>query len=53
LGERNWRDAARNGDSWQKLLRRPWLRKGCCANDDDDDDVSAPPRALEGGHVEL
>jgi hypothetical protein len=34
LGERNWRNAARNRDSWQK----PWLRMGCCANDDDDDD---------------
>jgi hypothetical protein len=36
LGERNWRNAARNRDSRQKLKRRPWLRLGCCADDDDD-----------------
>jgi hypothetical protein len=28
LGERNWRNAARNRDSWQKLLKRPWLKRG-------------------------
>ena len=38
LGERNWRNAAKNRDSWQKLLRRSWPKTGCCANDDDDDD---------------
>jgi len=32
LGERNWRNAARNRDSWQKPLKR-----GCCANNDDYD----------------
>jgi hypothetical protein len=44
LGERNWRNAARNRDSWQKFQkkkRRPWLRMGCCADDDDDDDDDA------------
>jgi hypothetical protein len=39
LEERNWRNAARNRDSWQKLQKKAlWLRMGCCANDDDDDD---------------
>ena len=39
LGERNWRNAARNRDSWQKLLKKALGSKGgCCANDDDDDD---------------
>jgi hypothetical protein len=28
LGERNWRNAARNGDSWQKLLRKALAQKG-------------------------
>jgi len=22
----------------RSFLRRPWLKRGCCANDDDDDD---------------
>jgi len=38
LGERNWRNAARNRDSWQKLLKKAWPKRDCCANDDDDDD---------------
>jgi len=40
LGERNWRNAARNRDSWQTLLKKTLAQKGllCCANDDDDDD---------------
>ena len=38
LRERNWRNVARNRDSWQKLLKKPWLKRVCCANDDDDDD---------------
>jgi len=38
LGERNWRNAARNRDSWQKLLKKALAQKGCCADDDDDDD---------------
>jgi hypothetical protein len=28
LGERNWRIAARNRDSWQKLLRKTLAQKG-------------------------
>jgi hypothetical protein len=28
LGERNWRNAARNRDSWQKLLRKALTQKG-------------------------
>ena len=28
LGERNWRNAARNRDSWQKLLERALVQKG-------------------------
>jgi hypothetical protein len=28
LGERNWRNAARNRDSWQKLLRKALAQKG-------------------------
>jgi hypothetical protein len=28
LGERNWRNAARNKDSWQKLLRKALAQKG-------------------------
>jgi len=28
LGERNWRNAARNMDSWQKLLKRAFAQKG-------------------------
>jgi hypothetical protein len=28
LGERNWRNVARNGDSWQKLLRKALAQKG-------------------------
>jgi hypothetical protein len=27
LGERNWRNAARNRDSWQKLLRKALAQK--------------------------
>jgi hypothetical protein len=28
LGERNWRNAKRNRDSWQKLLRKALAQKG-------------------------
>jgi len=28
LGERNWRNAARNRDSWQKLLKTALAEKG-------------------------
>jgi hypothetical protein len=28
LGENNWRNAARNRDSWQKLLRKALAQKG-------------------------
>ena len=28
LGEGNWRDAARNRDSWQKLLKKDLAQKG-------------------------
>jgi len=28
LGERNWRNAARNRDSWQKLLKKALAQKG-------------------------
>jgi len=28
LGERNWRNAARNRDSWQKLLKKVLAQKG-------------------------
>ena len=28
LGEINWRNAARNGDSWQKLLKKALAQKG-------------------------
>jgi len=28
LGERNWRNAARNRDSWQKLLKKTLVLKG-------------------------
>jgi hypothetical protein len=28
LGERNWKNAARNRDSWQKLLRKTLAQKG-------------------------
>ena len=28
LGERNWRNGARNRDSWQKLLKRALVQKG-------------------------
>jgi hypothetical protein len=28
VGERNWRNAARNRDSWQKLLRKALAQKG-------------------------
>jgi len=28
LGERNWRNAARNRDSWQKLLKETLVQKG-------------------------
>ena len=38
LGERNWRNAAKNRDSCQKLLKKALVQNGCCANDDDDDD---------------
>jgi len=38
LGERNWRNAARNRDSWQKVLKEPLVQKGLLCNDDDHDD---------------
>ena len=28
LGERNWRNVARNRDSWQKLLKKALAQKG-------------------------
>jgi hypothetical protein len=28
LGERNWRNGARNRDSWQKLLKKALAQKG-------------------------
>jgi len=28
LGEKNWRNAARNGDSWQKLLKKALAQNG-------------------------
>jgi len=28
LGDRNWRNAARNRDSWQKLLKKALAQKG-------------------------
>jgi hypothetical protein len=28
MGERNWRNAARNRDSWQKLLKKALAQKG-------------------------
>ena len=28
LGERNWRNASRNRDSWQKLLKKTLAQKG-------------------------
>jgi hypothetical protein len=28
LGERNWRNAARNRDSWQKLQKKAWAQNG-------------------------
>jgi len=28
LGERNWKNAARNRDSWQKLLKKALAQKG-------------------------
>jgi hypothetical protein len=28
LGERNWRNAAKNRDSWQKLLKEALVQKG-------------------------
>jgi len=35
-GERNWRNIARNRDSWQKVLKQTLARKGgCCADGDD------------------
>jgi len=36
LGERNGRNAARNRDSWQKLLKKALVQTGCCANDGDE-----------------
>ena len=30
LGERNWRSAARNRDSWHKLLKKALAQKGLC-----------------------
>jgi len=32
LGERNWRNTARNRDRWQKLLKKALAQKGllCC-----------------------
>jgi hypothetical protein len=28
LGEENWRNAARNKDGWQKLLKKAWAQTG-------------------------
>jgi hypothetical protein len=28
LGEKNWRNAVRNKDSWQKLLKKAWVQTG-------------------------
>jgi hypothetical protein len=28
LGEKNWRNAARNKDDWRKLLRKAWAQIG-------------------------
>jgi hypothetical protein len=28
LGEKNWRNAARNKDGWRKLLRKAWAQIG-------------------------
>jgi len=28
LGERNWRNAARKGDSWRKLLKKALAQNG-------------------------
>jgi hypothetical protein len=36
LGERNWRNAARNKDSWRKLMKKALAQMGCCANEDDE-----------------
>jgi len=44
-GERNWRNAARNTDSWQKLLNKALAQKGLLCDDDDDDLIN--PLALE------
>ena len=38
LRERNWRNAARNRDSWQKIPKKALAQKGLMCNDDDDDD---------------
>jgi hypothetical protein len=49
LGERNWRNAARNKDSWQKLLRKALAQKSCCDNDDyDADDVCDGGTVISG-----
>jgi hypothetical protein len=40
LGERNWKNIARNREIWQKLLRKAMAQKGLlCQYDDDDDDL--------------
>ena len=36
LWERNWRNAARNRDIWQKVLKKALAREGSCADDDDE-----------------
>ena len=36
LGERNWRNAARKRDSWQKLLKKVLAQRGRSANDDNE-----------------
>jgi hypothetical protein len=28
MGEKNWRNAARNKDGWQKLLVKAWAQTG-------------------------
>jgi hypothetical protein len=36
LGQKNWRNAARNKDAGRKLLRKTCqLKQGCCDDDDD------------------
>jgi hypothetical protein len=41
LGEKNWRNAARNKDGWRKLLKKDLAHKIRCRADDDDDEIKA------------